>query len=339
MIKNLAFFILLLLFSSFSLLAQRKQVSYHDSLGRTVQTREQSYYYRVITPDEQYPNLRKYKEYYTKGDRLKLVTRLTNGSMTSSKIGECLTYYANGQLQEKQHYNDKNQLIDSAYAYYPNGQLYTLSLHKFVSSDQRVAPRLLMEGNESSSQRIVEYILVKDSLGEVVVKNGTGDFPVFELANLVLLEQGPLLNHKKNGEWNGKSGKRTFKEIWQNDKLISGVIKDSLGVATNYNEDTYAVPPEYPGGTSALRRVVANNYRYPRAAIDAGVSGTVQIEFIVEKDGSMSSFKVSKDLGYDTGEAAIEAIKKAKRKWSPGIQRGLPVRVSYALPIQLNLSS
>ena len=175
MTKNLSFFILLLLFSNISLLAQHKLVSYHDSLGRTVQTREQSYYYRVIAPDEQHPDLRNYNEYYTKDDRLKLATRLTNGSMTSSKIGECLTYYANGQLQEKQRYNEKNQLIDSAYAYYPNGQLYMLTLHKFASSDQRLAPRPHTERNESNSQHIVEYILVKDSLGEVLVKNGTGN--------------------------------------------------------------------------------------------------------------------------------------------------------------------
>ncbi|KGE15422.1 energy transducer TonB [Sphingobacterium deserti] len=338
MIKNLSSFILLLLFLNISLLAQHKQVSYHDSVGRTVQTREQSYYYRVIAPDERYPDLRKYKEYYTKGDRLKLVTRLTNGSITSSKIGECLTYYANGQLQEKQRFNEKNQLIDSAYAYYPNGQLYTLTLHKFASSDQRVAARLLTERNESSSQRIVEYILVKDSLGEVVVKNGTGDFPVFELASLVLLEQGPLLNHKKDGEWTGKSQQGTYKETWKNDKLIGGVIKDSLGAETIYNEESYAVPPAYPGGITALMRFVGNNYRYPSGAINAGVSGAVQIDFIVEKDGSMSSFKVSRDLGYGTGKAGVDVLKKANKKWSPGLQRGIPVRVAYTLPINLNLS-
>ena len=337
--KSLSYLTLLLLFSNPNLFAQSKEVSYHTRDGRAVQAPEESYYYRIISPDEDDPNLRKYEEYYTKGDRLKLVTRLTNGSITSSKIGECLTYYANGQLRERQHYNEKNQLIDSAYAYYPNGNLYTSTLHKVVPAEQRVSPRLLSEQNESSTKQVVEYLVVKDSLGNILVKDGTGDLPVFELTNLVLLERGPLLNHKRDGEWVGRSGKRTFRETWQNDRLISGVINDSLGVATKYNEDTYAVPPAYPGGTLAFRKVVASNYRYPPAAIDAGVIGVVQIEFIVEKDGSMSSFKMSKDLGYDTGKAAIEAIKKVKRKWSPGIQRGLPVRVSYALPIQLNLSN
>jgi len=56
----------------------------------------------------------------------------------------------------------------------------------------------------------------------------------------------------------------------------------------------------------------------------------------VERDGALSSFKILRDLGYGTGEEAINLLKKSP-KWKPGLIKGEPVRVSYSLPIRLNL--
>lgn len=96
------------------------------------------------------------------------------------------------------------------------------------------------------------------------------------------------------------------------------------------------IQPEPPGGLAAFMKWVGENYKYPQAAIEAGVNGQVQISFVVERDGSLTDIKVVRDLKYGTGEAAVELLKKAK-KWSPGIQNGRPVRVAYTLPIRLNL--
>ncbi|SFC57334.1 protein TonB [Parapedobacter composti] len=96
------------------------------------------------------------------------------------------------------------------------------------------------------------------------------------------------------------------------------------------------VQPQPPGGMAAFMKWVGDNYRYPQAAIEAGVNGLVQISFVVERDGSLTDLKVVRDLKYGTGEAAIELLKKAK-KWQPGVQNGRPVRVAYTLPIRLNI--
>ena len=98
------------------------------------------------------------------------------------------------------------------------------------------------------------------------------------------------------------------------------------------------INPEPPGGMREFRIWIGDNYRYPQKAIDAGLKGTLKISFIVEKDGSLSDFIIEKNLGYGTGEAAIEMLKKSP-KWSPAIQRGKPVRVQYILPIRLDLTS
>lgn len=326
--KNLFYLFALVLLFNVSLFGQTKQVSYHDVDGELVETSEQSYFYRIISIDEQYPDLRKYQEYYTKDDRLKLDTRLTSGMNTMSRIGECRTYYPNGQLQEKLRYNENHMLIDTAFSYYANGILYA---QKFYTGQTEIL-------NDLDTREVdTKYILVQDSLGKIVVTQGNGILPIYDLNKMELLEQGKLSDHKKNGEWSGKANKQTFVETWKEDRLISGITKDSLGVETKYDEQNFAIAPEYPGGTKALRMFVANNYRYPPAAIDNGVSGTIQIEFIVERNGKMTNFKVRNDLGHETGQAAINAISKAKKQWTPGVQRGIPVRVAYVLPITLNL--
>lgn len=330
--------LLTFIFSTFCTLlsAQSIRTTYHSGDGAEVSDPKKSLFYRTIAPDDTYPDLFKYEEHFTKNDQLKLSTRLTNSGATNTKIGACSTYYANGQLREKSKFGKNHNLVDTSYAYYQTGILYAKKSYSYGTDNAS-------ENQSSAVDKLprveVSYILIQDTLGNILAENGKGRLVVFDLTRLLIEEEGPILNHKKNGEWTGKSNKRKFKETWLDDKLISGVIQDSLGLETSYDESTFDVLPEYPGGIHALNRIIANNYRYPAAAIDAEVTGTVQIEFIVEKDGSMSSFKVRKELGHNTGKAGIDAVKKANRKWSPGIQRGIPVRVAYILPIQLNLSN
>lgn len=97
------------------------------------------------------------------------------------------------------------------------------------------------------------------------------------------------------------------------------------------------VLPEPPGGMVAFRKWIADHYSFPQEAIDAGVKGTVEVAFIVEKDGSLSDFRVLQDLGHGTGEAAVALLKKSA-KWSPALENGRPVRMNYTLPIRLDLS-
>ena len=88
-------------------------------------------------------------------------------------------------------------------------------------------------------------------------------------------------------------------------------------------------------GMSAFVKWIAQNYSFPQSAIDDNVAGLIQVKFVVEKDGSLSSFEVVRDMGYGTGKVAIELLQKAK-KWNPGVQNGIPVRVTFSLPIRLS---
>ncbi|GAA4175012.1 hypothetical protein GCM10022218_20210 [Sphingobacterium ginsenosidimutans] len=97
------------------------------------------------------------------------------------------------------------------------------------------------------------------------------------------------------------------------------------------------VIPEPVGGMRKFMTWVSDNYDYPKAAMENAVNGVMEISFVVERDGSLTDFKITKDLGYGTGEAALKLLRSAE-KWSPGMQNGRNVRVAYTLPIRLNLS-
>ena len=94
--------------------------------------------------------------------------------------------------------------------------------------------------------------------------------------------------------------------------------------------------PEPPGGMKKFYDYVGKTYNYSAAAKEQGISGRLIVQFVVEKDGSLTDIKVLRDLGLGTGEEAIRVLKKAP-KWKAGVQNGRPVRVQYTLPISLNL--
>lgn len=96
------------------------------------------------------------------------------------------------------------------------------------------------------------------------------------------------------------------------------------------------VQPSFPGGMQEFYKWVGKNYNYPQMAKEQGVNGAIHVSFVVERDGSLTDIKVLRDLKYGTGEEAMRLLKSSP-KWKPGIQNGRPVRVSYSLPIRLNL--
>jgi len=76
--------------------------------------------------------------------------------------------------------------------------------------------------------------------------------------------------------------------------------------------------------------------KYPDAAKKTGIQGIVYVQFIIEKDGSLSSPTLLRDIGGACGAAAIEVVKKMPH-WLPAAQLGRPVRAKFTLPIRFKL--
>ena len=95
--------------------------------------------------------------------------------------------------------------------------------------------------------------------------------------------------------------------------------------------------PSFPGGEEARIRYLQENLRYPQMAREAGIQGTVFVTFVVERDGSVTDVRVIRGIGGGCDEEAIRVVRNMPR-WTPGRQRGQPVRVQFNMPIRFVLN-
>ena len=94
--------------------------------------------------------------------------------------------------------------------------------------------------------------------------------------------------------------------------------------------------PEFPGGEESLTKYLFENIKYPQMAKESGIQGRVFVTFVVERDGSVTDVRVLRGIGGGCDEEAIRVVKGMPR-WTPGKQRGKPVRVQFNLPIKFTL--
>lgn len=90
------------------------------------------------------------------------------------------------------------------------------------------------------------------------------------------------------------------------------------------------------GGMLAFYNYVRKKLKYPSQARRMGIEGRVFVEFIVDKDGTLTNVKAIKGIGAGCDEEAVRVI-KSHPKWSPGKQRGKAVKQKIVLPITFQL--
>ncbi|MDW3196145.1 MAG: energy transducer TonB [Cytophagales bacterium] len=96
--------------------------------------------------------------------------------------------------------------------------------------------------------------------------------------------------------------------------------------------------PEPIGGYAAFYRFLAENLDYPKDALKNRVEGKVFVQFVIEKDGGLTNFKVLKGIGSSCDEEAIRVLTTVPN-WEPGKQRGRNVRVYRTIPIIFKLAN
>lgn len=102
---------------------------------------------------------------------------------------------------------------------------------------------------------------------------------------------------------------------------------------TNEAKAIADIMPEFNGN---LFHFLVDKLKYPRLALEAGTSGTVYLQFIVEKDGSIGEITTLKGVSDGCTEEAIRVV-KAMPNWKPGKNHGEPVRVIFNLPVKFTL--
>ena len=104
----------------------------------------------------------------------------------------------------------------------------------------------------------------------------------------------------------------------------------------NQTFDVVEQMPEFPGGMRAGLEFMARNLKYPTKAQEAGKQGRVIVQFIVQKDGSLSDLHVLCAVDPWLDAEAIRVI-SIMPKWKPGMQDGKAVAVKYTMPVTFAL--
>lgn len=94
--------------------------------------------------------------------------------------------------------------------------------------------------------------------------------------------------------------------------------------------------PQFPGGDGELLKFISKSIKYPVIAQENGIQGRVVCSFVVNRDGSIVDAEVVRGVDPSLDKEALRVI-NTMPKWTPGKQRGKPVRVKYTVPITFRL--
>ncbi len=109
----------------------------------------------------------------------------------------------------------------------------------------------------------------------------------------------------------------------------------------NLEDQVYVIVdqmPEFPGGVQQMYDYMIELFVFPDDAISNGVKGTIHLDFIVEKDGSLSDIKVLRGIGQGCDEEAVRVL-ETMPAWTPGMHEGQVVRVAYKMPLFIEIEA
>lgn len=315
--NKLCFLILSCVLTSMCAVAQRQNLYFLKNNGQYVKLRDSADYLRIVKEPEEGSDLYIVNEYFLDG---------TNKSMGySSKIdpplyeGQHISYYKNGKKKLVALYK-KGKQVDTAYSYYPNGNLYTIVGY-----------------SATADGKTTKYIKsVKDSTGRDLVTDGNGECVVYDSDFKRITESGKIKNGLYDGEWIGDLGKggAKYKELYVDGKLVSGARTDLDGTVYPYTK--VHVEPQFKNGLNAFYSYLRKAIRYPEQCYKNGIQGKVYLKFTVMTDGSIEKISVLNDVHPALATEAVRVI-KVSPPWEPGYLRGKPANVVYNVPISFTL--
>ena len=116
------------------------------------------------------------------------------------------------------------------------------------------------------------------------------------------------------------------------DELVNWNPNEELAYNEVIEIDKVDEKPSFPGGESAMKSYLKSNVKYPVEAQENGIQGRVIVQFIIEKDGSISDVKISRSVDPSFDREALRVV-KAMPKWNPGKLEGIPARVKNEVPV------
>ncbi len=212
-----------------------------------------------------------------------------------------------------------------------------LNIFLFLSFSTLVPAQEL---KNSKNSELNEYFTVLKS--DNITRHG--EFKKFGTNNNLLIK-GFYKNEVRDSLWEfyAMDKKLVHTYNYSTNELIEHIKKVSIDKKYQviYGQDiietTMARPPILLGGEDLLMNQIRNNIKYPFAAREKGISGTVIISFIIKKTGQTSNFKVKRGIGSGCDEEALRVVKKFTDNWLPGFYESEFVDIVYEFPVKFAL--
>ena len=138
----------------------------------------------------------------------------------------------------------------------------------------------------------------------------------------------------------GKTGENVPTDNQSDKAFLNQEKTTAKDTATQPKEKIYYIAeilPEYPDGEKALRKFLSENVQYPKEATAKNIQGKVYVNFIVNREGKIVDAMVLRSVDPDLDAEALRLI-GLMPNWKPGKEKGVPVSVSYTIPINFVLS-
>lgn len=158
----------------------------------------------------------------------------------------------------------------------------------------------------------------------IYYENGQLDAEIPYAQNLL---HGTILTYWENGTLKRK-------DIFSNGEFEKGSCYDNAGKEIEYTY--FESMPEFPGGVEGLMNYLRENVIYPPDAKAKGIAGKVFVNFVIGKDGVVRDVKVIMKVHHLLDKEALRVI-ETMPNWTPEMQRGKKVSVSYNIPINFIL--
>lgn len=94
------------------------------------------------------------------------------------------------------------------------------------------------------------------------------------------------------------------------------------------------VMPTFDGGdVMSFHRWVMRQIRYPQEALEENIQGKVMVEYVIEKDGSVSEVRIVHSPHKYLSAEVMRVFGQEIPVWTPAIQNGKPVRMKFSIPV------
>lgn len=188
-----------------------------------------------------------------------------------------------------------------------------------------------------------KYYTIEGRLKSEIAYRDSGQKRMYDGAYISYHENGTVkakctyVNDKLNGElntwYNNQQPKR--KDVYVLDSLITGHCYKCNGQDTAWFP--YKIAFTYGSGLKQLYNYVSRNIVYPKTAYKKGIEGEVRVQFIIEKDGTLSHEKIRRSVSSDIDKEALRVLRSVPARWQPAFIDGEPQKGYAILPIVFKL--